>query len=142
MASSTERLERLVADELGDCCDADLDDRLAELRGLADDADAGTTAADSRVLSALGSDTRYTIVRLLHVSDGDRCVCEIAPLVDVSESAVSHALSELTDAGLLTRRKDGKWRYYGTTARADALVEALDETRGPGVDAEPEGADE
>jgi DNA-binding transcriptional ArsR family regulator len=43
---------------------------------------------------------------------------------------VSHALSDLHDAGLVTRRKDGTWRYYEPTDRAVALLDALDRTRG------------
>lgn len=129
MTASTDRLERLIADEIGECCAADLDERLAELDSLREEAPLDTAVADARVLSALGNDTRYAIVRLLGAADGALCVCEFDPLLDVSESAVSHALSNLTDAGLLTRRKEGKWRYYDTTDRADALVAALDSTR-------------
>ncbi|PSP52205.1 hypothetical protein BRC60_00725 [Halobacteriales archaeon QH_1_68_42] len=58
------------------------------------------------------------------------CVCELSPLVAVSDSAVSHALSDLTEAGLVTRRKEGQWRHYDTTERADTLLGALDGTRG------------
>jgi DNA-binding transcriptional ArsR family regulator len=82
------------------------------------------------VLSALANETRYKIVRILHIADGELCVCEFSPLLDVSDSAISHALSPLTDAGLLWRRKDGKWRKYRTTARANALLVALDGSRG------------
>jgi DNA-binding transcriptional ArsR family regulator len=46
----------------------------------------------------------------------------------VSESAVSHALGDLTTAGLVDRRKDGRWRYYAVTERATALLSALDAT--------------
>ncbi|MFC7069077.1 ArsR/SmtB family transcription factor [Halobaculum lipolyticum] len=129
--ATTERLERLIADEVGKCCGTDVDDRLADLHALADGAavDDAAGRADVDALAALGSDTRYRLVRLLATADGDLCVCELEPLVDVSESAVSHALSTLTDAGLLTRRKEGKWRYYGTTDRATALLDALEATR-------------
>ena len=129
--SQETRLRRLIADEVGDCCDADVEDRLANLHELnssvPDDADAD---ADASALRTLGNDTRYSIVRLLAAADDELCVCEFAPLLDVSESAVSHALSDLTDAGLLSRRKEGTWRYYGTTTRAERLVAALDATRG------------
>jgi DNA-binding transcriptional ArsR family regulator len=66
---------------------------------------------------------------LLKAADRELCVCEINPIVDVSDSAISHALSDLYDAGLVTRRKDGTWRYYETTDRAEAILTALDETR-------------
>jgi DNA-binding transcriptional ArsR family regulator len=128
MSSQTERLERLITEESGGCCDADLEERLESLRSyrsvVPTDSDADLTA-----LKTLGNDTRYSIVRLLKAADRELCVCEINPIVEVSDSAISHALSDLYDAGLVTRRKDGTWRYYETTDRAEALLTALDETR-------------
>ena len=66
---------------------------------------------------------------MLTAADRELCVCEINPIFEVSDSAISHALSDLYDAGLVSRRKDGTWRYYETTDRAEALLTALDETR-------------
>ena len=67
---------------------------------------------------------------MLHATDDDElCVCELSPLLDVSDSAISHALSKLTDAGLVTRRKEGKWRMYRATPRANAVLVALDGSR-------------
>lgn len=129
MSSQTERLERLITAESGGCCDADIDDRLDSLRSYQSDTPTHPES-DLTALKTLGNDTRYTIVRLLEAADQELCVCEINPIVDVSDSAVSHALSDLYDAGLVTRRKDGTWRYYGTTDRAEALLTALNETRG------------
>lgn len=127
--SATERLQRYLADERGGCGEEEVSQRLAELEEL--DAAAGGPALDGDVemLSALANDTRYKIVRILHVADEELCVCEFAPLLDVSDSAISHALSKLTDAGLLVRRKDGKWRKYRATAQANALLVALDGSR-------------
>ncbi|MFC4549585.1 MULTISPECIES: ArsR/SmtB family transcription factor [Halorussus] len=125
MAQANDRLRRLVADEVGDCCDADLEAHLDDLRALDGETDPDAIPDRVRVLSALASDTRYRIVQLLAAAEEDLCVCELTPLLDVSDSAVSHALSELTDAGLVSRRKQGKWRYYGATERAEALLGAL-----------------
>jgi len=129
--ATTERIERLVAEEAGDRCASDLDERLAALEALGERAAASDAdrADDVEALSALGSDTRIRIVRLLAAAESELCVCELEPLVDVSESAVSHALSTLTDAGLIARRRDGKWRHYDATERAEALLVALDSTR-------------
>ena len=124
----TPRIRNLIAEELGKCCDADVEQRLTELDALIGDTPDDYTS-DLDTLKALGNDTRYTIIRLLVAADDERCVCEFAPLLDVSESAVSHALAELVDAGLVTRRKDGTWRYYKATARAEQLIAALDVTR-------------
>ena len=128
MSQQTERLERLIADELGECCDGDVEQRLDTLRAYQSE---GPTDPenDLTALKTLGNDTRYSIVRLLTAADRALCVCEITPLVDISDSAISHALSDLHDAGLVTRRKDGTWRYYDATPRAEALIGALDGTR-------------
>jgi DNA-binding transcriptional ArsR family regulator len=128
--SSTDRLRRYVADECGSCTDEDLSDRLAELEALNEAADESDLETDIELLSALGNETRYKIVRMLHAADDDElCVCEFSPLLDVSDSAISHALSKLTDAGLVTRRKEGKWRMYRATPRANAVFVALDGSR-------------
>ena len=124
-----DRLQRYLTDELGDCRDEDLSRRIAELEAL--DAATGTSviASDVDVLSAVANETRYKIVRLLYAADEELCVCELSPLLDVSDSAISHALSQLLEAGLVTRRKEGKWRKYRTTNRATALVVAVEGTR-------------
>jgi len=120
--SSTERLQRYLSDE-------EVAQRLEELEALDAAAGGPDIETDVDVLSALANETRYKIVRILYVADGELCVCEFSPLLDVSDSAISHALSQLTDAGLLRRRKDGKWRKYWTTTRANALLVALDGSR-------------
>lgn len=118
----------MIADEIGDCCDADIEARLSDLEELTETIPADAES-DRTALRTLGDETRYRIVRLLAASDDERCVCEFSPLLDVSDSAISHALSDLTDAGLVDRRKEGRWRYYRTTERAEQLVAALDATR-------------
>ena len=98
--------------------------------GLAADA----LAADVATLSALGNDTRYEALRHIAASENGVCVCELEPALGVSQSAVSQALSRLYTAGLVTRRKEGRWRYYAATPRAERLLGVLDETR-EGADA-------
>ena len=131
MVQRSERLERLIEGERGECCDADVEARVERLEAFASDLPADADR-DVDALKALGNDTRYTVARLLRTAGRELCVCEVTPVVDVSDSAVSHALSALYDAGLVRRRKDGTWRYYETTDRAEALLDALDETRGEG----------
>lgn len=104
-------------------------DRLAELETLNEAARESEFETDVELLSALGNETRYKILRILHEADDELCVCEFSPLLEVSDSAVSHALSTLTDAGLVTRRKEGKWRMYRATPRATAVLVALDGSR-------------
>lgn len=129
MSKATTRLERYLQDELADCEQMDLDQRLEELEGLKAAISTDAKDVDLKVLSALSDGTRYTIIRLLVEADEELCVCELDALIDVSTSAISHALSQLYDAGLVDREKDGKWRKYRATGRATALLVALDGTR-------------
>lgn len=127
--NSTDRIQRYLEDELGECRNEDLQERLEELDTLESFLDPETISRDIETLSALGTETRYRLVRLLVEAEGELCVCEITPLMDVSDSAVSHALSTLVESGLLRKRKDGRWRKYRATRKAGALLTVLDGTR-------------
>lgn len=123
-----ERLEHLIESELGECQPEDVDERLTWLNARAATADE-TADDDVEALDTLGDGTRYRLARLLVGADRELCVCELSTVVDVSESALSHALSDLRKAGLATRRKKGTWRYYASTDRTRAIFDALDVTR-------------
>src|SRR6056297_1241940 len=95
-----------------------------------EDIDADAMTADLQLLTAMGNDTRYELLRRIATADGGVCVCDLEAAVGVSQSAVSQALSRLYTAGLVTRRKEGSWRYYEPTEMTAALLETLDELRG------------
>lgn len=124
--SDAARLRRKLDADLGGCCDADVERRLDELHALSADATDGAEDAH-RTFAVLGDDTRHRLVRVLVASDDRLCVCELEPLFDVSPSALSHALSDLTETGLATREKDGNWRYYEGTERAERLLSAAED---------------
>nr|WP_153726497.1 metalloregulator ArsR/SmtB family transcription factor [Heliorestis convoluta] len=64
----------------------------------------------AQLFKALGDPTR---VRILHVlSRGELCVCDLASLLEMSQSAISHQLRQLRHLGLLRYRKEGKMVYY------------------------------
>jgi len=88
-------------------------------------------AADVETLATLGNDTRYEALRLIAEAEaeGGVCVCELEPALGVSQGAVSQALSRLFSAGLVERRKDGRWRHYTATPRAERLLAVLDDSR-------------
>lgn len=87
-------------------------------------------AEDIRVLGALSNETRYEALRLIAQADDGVCVCELQPALGVTQGAVSQALSRLYGAGLVTRRKEGRWRYYEAAPKAHTLLDVLDEIRG------------
>ncbi len=126
MAQATERLQRYLDDELGECRSEDVERRLDELGTLEAGLGAERAKAELDVLSALSNETRYTLVRVLVAAEEELCVCELNAVVDVTESGLSHALSALVEAGLAEGFKDGRWKKYRATNRAVALVTVLE----------------
>jgi len=59
---------------------------------------------------ALGDTGRLRIV--LALRQGEMCVCDLAALLGVSESAVSHQLRRLRDLFLVKTRRDAQCLYY------------------------------
>lgn len=67
-------------------------------------------SAVAEMFKLLGDPTR---VRLLDaLTSGERCVCDLASLVGLSESAVSHQLRLLRSAHLVRVRRAGRLAYY------------------------------
>jgi DNA-binding transcriptional ArsR family regulator len=126
MSQVTERLERYLEDELGECRSEDVDSRLDELGNLTAAIEGGRIDRELDVLAAMSNETRYTLLRVLVAAGEELCVCELNAVVDVSESGLSHAMSDLVDAGLVEGRKDGRWKKYRATNRAVAIVTVLD----------------
>ena len=67
-------------------------------------------AALSELFKVLGDPTRIRIAHAL--SREELCVCDIANLLGVSQSAVSHSLRSLRQMKLVRFRKEGKIAYY------------------------------
>lgn len=58
------------------------------------------------------------------------CVCDLVDMVDRSQPTVSHHLKVLTEAGLVTREKRGRWAWFHVVyGRLDELQQALAPTR-------------
>jgi len=75
-----------------------------------------------RIFGALADPIRIKILLLL--SDGERCVCEILPAFERSQSTISKHLSILYNAGLLDRRIEGNRTIYSIKNRR--VVELLE----------------
>jgi len=67
-----------------------------------------TSLAD--LFKMLGDPTRVRILDTL--AQGERCVCDIAELVGMSESAVSHQLRLLRGSRLVRVRRAGRQAFY------------------------------
>jgi len=95
----------------------------------------GREEADRLVhlFKALGDPTRLGILHAL--SHQEMCVCDLAALLGLTESAVSHQLRLLRQLGLVANRREGPVLYYRLKDRhVLRLVEqALDHVREPAV---------
>ena len=64
----------------------------------------------AELFKIFGDSTRVKILYAL--LEAELCVCDIAKLLEVSQSAVSHQLRVLKDTKLVRFRRDGKTVYY------------------------------
>ncbi len=64
----------------------------------------------SELYKVFGDETRIRILYLLFQSE--MCVCDIAALLDMTVSAISHQLKTLKQASLIKFRKDGRTVFY------------------------------
>ena len=71
---------------------------------------ADTVGAVADIFRLLGDPTRVRMVDAL--SHGERCVCDLASLVGLTESAVSHQLRLLRGARLVRVRRSGRQAFY------------------------------
>ena len=71
------------------------------------------------VFKALADPHRVQIVHLLANAEEPVCVCELMPLLGLSQGTVSFHLKKLLDAGLLEREQRATWAYY--SLKRDAL---------------------
>lgn len=120
-----DQLNERLSDRIAETCDVGTEGRAEELASLQRIIDSEVVESERERASALSSETRYKLVRALVAANRELCVCELNAMFDVSDSAVSHGLSRLADAGLVTYRSDGRWRMYRATNLAVSLVTVL-----------------
>jgi ArsR family transcriptional regulator, arsenate/arsenite/antimonite-responsive transcriptional repressor len=85
------------------CCEPVLDSALSEEQ-----------AADlAGAFKVLADPVRLRLFSMIATSpESEACSCDLVEPVGRSQPTVSHHLSVLTDAGLLTREQRGKWAYF------------------------------
>jgi DNA-binding transcriptional ArsR family regulator len=62
------------------------------------------------IYKVLGEPSRLKIAMALR--GGEMCVCDLAALLGISESAVSHQIRRLKDLALVKSRREGQVLYY------------------------------
>ena len=74
----------------------------------------------AELFKVFGDSTRIKILYVLFQSE--MCVCDIAQLLNMSQSAISHQLRVLKQAQLVKYRREGKTVFYSL---ADAHVNTI-----------------
>ncbi len=98
--------------QIGGCC----------IAAVEPDLTSDEASALSGVLKALADPTRLRIVDAIRKAAPEAlCQCELLPLFDMSQAAVSKHLKVLVTAGVLESERRGTWTYY--YMRAGALEE-------------------
>lgn len=95
------------------CCEPLLETALAE-----DEAD--ELAGAFRVLA---DPVRLRLLSLI-AAEGEACGCDLVEAVGRAQPTVSHHLSVLHDAGLVTRDKRGRWAWYAVVPERVAVLRA------------------
>jgi ArsR family transcriptional regulator len=108
MSDINQRLKRLTKTEQ---CKAEIaDEYRKELLQLADSvADAPTAKKNSKFFRALSDEKRLRIVKLLR--EKEMCICELMICLDMTQPNLSHHIQILENAGVVNRKKKGKWVY-------------------------------
>jgi ArsR family transcriptional regulator, arsenate/arsenite/antimonite-responsive transcriptional repressor len=67
------------------------------------------------ITKALSDETR--VRALLALREGELCLCQIIDLLGLAPSTVSKHMALLYEAGLIERRKQGRWHYFRLAGR-------------------------
>lgn len=77
----------------------------------------------SNNLNLLSVKSRLDLLFLL--KDKQHCVCDLMMHTKMSQSLISHHLSDLTQAGFVDSKREGKFIDYFLTKRGKQLIKAL-----------------
>lgn len=82
-----------------------------------------TLATTESVFRAFAEPTRLRVLNLL--AEGELCVCDLCAVLEVPQPSVSRHLACLRKAGLVTMRREGKWKHYKLGSASDRLHRSL-----------------
>ena len=77
----------------------------------------------AKAFQALADDKRVRVLELL--GEGERCVCELAEAIDITQPLLSFHLRTLREAGLVSSRRKGRWVHYSLDRQALEQLERV-----------------
>jgi len=64
----------------------------------------------ANICKAMSDANRLRIIEML--TSGEKCGCELLEELQVTQPTLSHHMKVLSDCGLVSSIKDGKWQHY------------------------------
>lgn len=101
-------------------CDCDVIHEKSVQQALNAMIEESTVSKLADFFKVFGDKTRIKILQAL--SSGELCVCDIAVVLNMTKSAVSHQLRFLREVNLIKARRDGKNVFYSL---ADSHVKTI-----------------
>jgi ArsR family transcriptional regulator len=106
---------------IASCCEPVLTEALGE----------GEAAELAAAFKVLADPARLRLLSLIaNAPGGEGCACDLIGPLGRSQPTVSHHLSVLTDSGLVTREKRGKWAWYRVVPQRLAVLRDALSVRG------------
>jgi ArsR family transcriptional regulator len=81
------------------------------------------TSQISTIMKALGDENRLKILAMLE--SGSLCACEMLANLQIRQSTLSHHMSILSEAGLVSAWSVGKWTHYRLCPQGLNLAQAF-----------------
>ena len=84
------------------------------------------------MLKAIADPARLRLLSMIAAApDGEACACDFPGPLGRSQPTVSHHLTQLVRAGLVTREQRGKWAWFRVSPER---IAALRDCLGPSAD--------
>ena len=80
----------------------------------------------ANVFKVLADPVRLRLLSMIAgVPEGEVCACDLTEPLDRSQATVSHHLSVLAKAGLITREQRGKWAWFRVAVEQSEFVRSV-----------------
>tara|TARA_Y100000590_G_scaffold454553_1_gene601561 strand:- start:50 stop:397 length:348 start_codon:yes stop_codon:yes gene_type:complete len=77
------------------------------------------------IFKALSEETRFRIIFILRNAKNELCECDIADILDVPQYNISKHLNILDSAGMIKKRKEGRWIYLSLSDSLDKFKSSV-----------------
>ncbi len=77
------------------------------------------------IFKALSEETRFRIIYILIKAKEELCECDLADILNIPQYNVSKHLNILDNAGIIKKRKEGRWIYLSLSDYLDKFKSTI-----------------